>query len=241
MRLLSALLLALLLTGCATEQNRFDPLEPVNRSSYALTDILDKTIVEPVADGYIWLVPKSIRIVTSNFFDNIGYLNVVLNSLLQGKGKQGLSDAARFVINSTLGIAGLADVATPLGFEKHNEDFGQTLAVWGLSEGGYLFVPVLGPSSYRAAPGYATQYATSGLTYIANTMAQTVALPITALWLIDTRARLKDAGEMRDELALDPYLFTRDAYRQRVNYLVHDGNPPKAKEEESWDQDEWDK
>ena len=119
----------------------------------------------------------------------------------------------------TLGIGGLFDVATGFGFEREEEDFGQTLAVWGLEEGNYIHWPVLGPSSVRHTPGLVVGVLTDVLTYVG-------VFPLALLESVDTRTRLDGAVRMRDETALDPYVFTREAYRQRRAFLVHDGNPP---------------
>lgn len=217
-----------LLSGCATTPSREnlaapDTIEPLNRSFYKFNDALDRAILKPVAETYADVTPQVIRTGVTNFFDNLSYLNVVLNTLLQGKFYEFFSDIARFLANSTLGIGGLFDVATGMGFTAHEEDFGQTLALWGFSSGSYLYIPVVkGPDTVRDLPDMATSTLLSPLTYVSSV----ILWPVTALKLINTRANLLDETSIRDEAALDPYAFTREAFLQRREYLIYDGNPP---------------
>jgi phospholipid-binding lipoprotein MlaA len=221
----SGALLALT-TGCATMSTvgeTSDPLESVNRPVFRFNDALDKAILQPVAEGYVRVTPQPVRTAVSNFFDNVGYLNVVLNDLLQGKVEQGFGDIGRFLLNSTIGVLGLFDVATELGLTRHEEDFGQTLGVWGAGEGAYLILPVLGPSSVRDAPGLAVSAVTNLIFYVGE---WAVAVPLGILGAIDARARVAGAFEFIDQAALERYSFIREAYRQRRNFLIHDGSPP---------------
>ncbi|MFQ5659490.1 MAG: VacJ family lipoprotein [Gammaproteobacteria bacterium] len=218
-----------LLSGCASTQSRDntvadpDPIEPVNRKSYAINDTLDVHILKPIAQKYADVTPKPVRTSVTNFFDNLAYLNVIINSFLQGKFKQGFSDTSRFLFNSTLGIGGLFDVATDMGYPKHNEDLGQTLATWGVGRGAYLVIPFIqGPDTVRNTPNLASSALLNPLTYVASV----VLFPVYALDFVNTRANLLDATNIRDEAALDPYSFTREAYLQRREFLIHDGNPP---------------
>lgn len=209
-------------SGCATTgtttADPADPWEPANRTTYAVNDTLDRALLKPVSDLYLKL-PEGVRGSVRNFFDNAAYPGTVLNQLLQGKIKLAMEGSMRFVLNSTLGIAGLFDISSDLGLERHEEDFGQTLGVWGMGEGNFVNYPLLGPSSIRDTPGLAADAMTNVLTY-------TPLFPLKVLEIIDARANLADAIELRDESAVDPYIFTREAYRQRRNFLVHDGNPP---------------
>jgi phospholipid-binding lipoprotein MlaA len=212
-------------SGCATTQTTPgdpDPLEPANRVSYDFTDTLDKYLLKPVAETYVEVTPELARTGVTNFFDNLAYLNVVLNSFLQGKFDQGLSDATRFIFNSTIGLLGVVDVATPMGLPAHQEDFGQTLSVWGFGQGAYLYIPVQGPNSSRDVPDLATSYFLNPLTYATGV----ILFPLTAVNLINKRANLLEATNIRDEAAVDPYTFTREAYLQQRQYLIYDGNPP---------------
>lgn len=214
-------------SGCATTQPQGtygdpDPLEPVNRASYSFSDTLDRALVKPVAEVYADNTPEVVRTGVTNFFDNLSYLNVALNSFLQGKFHQGMQDSLRFLYNSTFGIAGLFDVSTPIEMPAHKEDFGQTLAVWGFEEGSYLFIPVQGPNTVRNLPDYATSALLNPLTYVTGA----VLFPLTAINIINKRANLLEETNIRDEAAVDPYVFTREAYLQQRKYLIHDGNPP---------------
>ena len=143
----------------------------------------------------------------------------MLNQLLQGKFDPAMAGTARFVFNTTLGVGGLFDVSKGFGLERKEEDFGQTLAVWGMKEGNYIHYPLLASSSVRDTPGIVVDALTNVLTYVA-------ALPFALLDAVDTRANYASAARIRDESAIDPYVFTREAYRQRRTYLVYDGNPP---------------
>jgi phospholipid-binding lipoprotein MlaA len=214
------------LAGCAGPQARAgsggDPLEPVNRGFYQINEGLDRALVKPIAEVYEKVTPQPARTAVTNFFDNLLYLNVILNSFLQGKFDQGMSDVGRFIVNSTLGIGGLFDVATGMGLPMHNEDFGQTLAKWGTAEGPYVYLPIKGPNSSRDLPDIVASSLLNPLTYISGG----ILVPIQALRIINLRANLLDETRIRDEAAVDPYSFVREAYLQRREYLIYDGEPP---------------
>lgn len=209
-------------SACATTPENNDPLEPANRVSYSFNETLDRALLKPIAETYAEYTPELARDGITNFFDNLAYLNVVLNSFLQGKFDQGLSDATRFIFNSTIGLLGLVDVGTHIGLPAHEEDFGQTLATWGFGEGSYLYIPVGGPNTTRNLPDYATSYFLNPLTYVTGV----VLFPLTAVNVINKRANLIEATNIRDEAAVDPYTFTREAYLQKRQFLIYDGNPP---------------
>ncbi len=220
--ILFALVLALgLLSGCATTQTS-DSLEGASRVSYDVNDSLDKSILQPIAKGYARYTPKPVRLGVTNFFDNISYLNVILNDLLQGKFGQALSDSGRFAVNTTVGVLGLFDVATSLGLEEHDEDLGQTFGAWGAGEGTYLVLPFFGPNSLRDAPDLATSSYLNPLFYLTSS----ITIPLAVLNVVNGRANLLEASAVRDEAALDPYTFTREAYRQQRMYDIYDGSPP---------------
>ena len=230
---LLASLCALLLFGvhgCATvaldESDEIDPLESWNRDVDDFNAALDRNILKPTADAYVRVTSQPVRNSVSNFFDNIRYLNVILNQFLQGKVLQGLSDTGRFVVNSTVGVAGLFDVATGLGLEQHNEDFGQTLAVWGWKQSGYIVWPLLGPYTFRDSFGIPVDYLTNLTHYLWD---RKVTIPLFALNVVDARVRASGAIRFRDTAALDPYLFTREAFLQHREFLIYDGNPPPPK------------
>jgi phospholipid-binding lipoprotein MlaA len=225
--LFAVLLAAALVTGCASNQTidgevNPDPYEDTNRSFYKFNDALDRHIMTPVAKNYVKVTPEPVRDGVTNFFDNLEYLNVILHSFLQGKLGQGISDVTRFVVNSTVGIGGLLDVATSMGLKENDEDLGQTLAVWGVDPGVYLYIPFLGPYTARNSPDVASSYFTNPFTYISTIFL----LPVSALNLINDRANLLEASEFVEEASIDPYSFTREAYLQQRRYLIHDGNPP---------------
>ena len=218
--------------GCASMQAKsetHDPLEDVNRSIHNFNDKLDKYMMKPVADGYVAVTNENIRLSVSNFYDNLLYLNVIANDFLQGKVTQGFSDMGRLTVNSTLGVGGLFDAATVFGIEKHHEDFGQTLAVWGVGEGPYIVAPMLGPTTGRDVLDNGSTALTNILTYVQLPVliaGVTFAAPIVVLGVIDKRARVEEALQARDEMALDAYVFTREAYLQNRTFHIHDGNPP---------------
>lgn len=222
---LGGLLGALVLTGCAGNSQRNeggDPLEGVNRAIYNFNDGLDRKFIRPVAQTYVRVAPQPIRTGVTNFFDNLGSINVVANDLLQGKFRQGVRDSARFLINSTAGIGGLFDPAGRAGLVRNEEDLGQTLGTWGYGEGAYLVLPLRGPNSLRDAPDLATSALLNPLFYVSSA----VTLPLAAINAVNQRANLLEATRIRDEAALDAYSFTREAYRQSRVYETYDGNPP---------------
>ena len=232
------LICVILFAGCATvrppqDQNfdAMDPHEHINRKSYDFTDMVDRNVLKPVADAYVEHVPNPVRRSVGNFYDNLGYPNVILNVFLQGKVRQGFQDTLRLGINSTVGIAGLFDVASPMGLPLHDEDFGQTLGVWGVDANTYLFIPLFGPSTYRDATSIPVSVLTNMLFYVGTflgpyAIGNAIAVPLSILGIIDLRARLSGPMSLRDQAALDPYLFVRDAYLQQRKHLIYDGNPP---------------
>jgi len=234
------LVLLLLLASCATVENAHDPLEGYNRGADQFNTLIDKVTLKPTAQGYGWVTPGPIRTMVSNFFDNSTYINVVLNDFLQGKGKQGGADFARFLLNTTLGIGGLFDPASSIGLSKHDEDLGQTLAVWGVGQGGYVVYPLFGPNSYRNTPDFVTATLTDVLFWVSLSAAPEVTIPLTVLKAVDKRYRLIAAANLRDDMALDPYIFTREAWRQHREYLINDGHPSSAaKSKDDWAEDDW--
>ena len=231
MRLLVALP-ALLLSACATTgaNDPRDPWEGLNRATFGFNDAADRAILKPLAEGYTAAVPGFAREGVNNFFDNIADIGTGLNNALQGKPGDGISDLGRFAVNTVFGIFGLWDVATPMGLEKHNEDFGQTLGVWGVASGPYFVIPLLGPSTARDAPARAVDPQWYYNRAIDN---NTVTWSLWGLDMLRTRANLLKAGSVLDEAgAIDKYTFVRDAWLQRRRNQVYDGNPPREKEEE---------
>lgn len=214
----AALLLALvLLGGCASQADNVDPWEPFNRRVHAFNDGLDRALLKPLAQGYTTITPDPVEKRIHNFFLNLGYPTVFVNQFLQGKPVLGLRDTARFLTNTTIGIGGLFDVAGRLGLERHEEDFGQTFAVWGIGPGRFLVAPLFGPMTLRDGAGSAAGTFTSPVYYIDNDAAR---WSLRGVGLIDTRAALLETEKL---ISGDRYLFIRDAYLQRREYLINDG------------------
>lgn len=201
-----------------------DPLEPVNRGIFKFNRSADRYVLRPVAKKYKRYVPGEVRVGIYNFIDNLFYPTVIVNDILQAKFAQGGKDLGRFVINSTVGLAGILDVATPLGLQRNREDFGQTLGYWGVGEGWYLMIPLLGPSTNRDLVGRGADYFTRPTAY-ADTYPS---LAVTGTDAIDSRSRLLGADRLLNE-QLDPYVFIRTVYLENRYNLVFDGNPPKEK------------
>lgn len=229
-----AAVLALLLAGCATipkdaGSNPRDPYERFNRNVYEFNDKLDRYFLKPIAKGYVFIVPRAIRLCISSGFANMGEIRNAVNDILQAKPVGVATDTGRLVINSVLGVAGCFDVATKMGLERRTEDFGLTLARWGAGTGPYLVLPVLGPSDLRDGVGLIPDAYTSPIGYIQPVRDRFILIGVN---LIDTRAGLLDATDLIDRTALDRYQFTRDAYLQRRFSLQYEGNPPLPKEED---------
>ncbi|MFM7625668.1 MAG: VacJ family lipoprotein [Gammaproteobacteria bacterium] len=226
LRLPTALLVTLVLAGCATvpeaSRDRRDPLESVNRSVYAFNDGIDKAVLRPVARGYKKVVPTPVQTGVSNFFANAKYPVTLVNNLLQGKFTAALSDTARFTLNTTFGLGGLLDPATAAGLDVNDEDFGQTLGKWGVPPGPYLVLPLLGPYTVRDGIGSLADDFAEPRAYLEDDSTRW------ELWAADKferRVRLLEADAVLDR-AGDPYTFVRSAYLQRREYLVRDGDVP---------------
>ncbi len=215
--------LVVLIQGCASTKASPDPLEAWNRSVFAVNDKLDDAVLAPVARGYRAWVPQAVRTGIGNFTANTQDAWSAVNQFLQGRPADGLSDAMRFMTNSTLGLLGFLDIATELGLERHGEDLGQTLGVWGVQPGPYIVWPLFGPSTLRdSSVSLLDQYGS------ADRMINPVAdrYVVTGARLLHTRAQLLDASGMLDSISLDRYLFIRDSFLQRRRSLVYNGNPP---------------
>lgn len=213
-------------SGCATTNggDPRDPLEGFNRSMYAFNDAFDEAIGKPVATAYKSVLPNPVRGWVRNFFGNIADLFIGANNLLQGKVGDGLTDWARFAFNTTVGLLGINDVASEMGLEKHNEDFGQTFGRWGAGNGAYLVWPLFGPSTVRDTAGGLVDLYVDPVRRHRPEDARTFA---TLLRATGQRADLLDASRILEEAALDKYVFQRDAYLQRRRGLIYDGNPPR--------------
>ncbi|HXR59121.1 MAG TPA: VacJ family lipoprotein [Burkholderiales bacterium] len=216
--------------GCATTSggDARDPAEGFNRAMFSFNDSFDQAIGKPVATAYRDVVPEMGRYWVRNFFANIADLWIGANNLLQGKPLDAVTDWGRFAFNSTIGLFGINDVASEMGIEKHDEDFGQTFGRWGVGDGPYLVWPLIGSSTVRDSAGLVLdfhfdpvlQHDPRGVRYAATVLRAT-----------SKRADLLDASRILEEAALDKYVFQRDAYLQRRRSLIYDGNPPRASRE----------
>ena len=226
-RLPPALLSCLLIAGCAATPDDgagvHDPFEPVNRRVHAFNDGFDRAVARPVARAYDEVVPGTVSQGVTNFFNNLDDVGVLINSILQLKPGATILTANRLVINSTIGLYGLIDVAGLMGADKADEDFGQTLGRWGLGRGPYLVLPFLGPSNLRDTGGLVVDSQYDPVGEIEPTRDRYGAIVLNA---VDTRASLLGATDVLDTAAVDPYVFTREAYTRRRARLVHDGEPP---------------
>ena len=216
--------LAFLAGGCATNGDPRDPLEPMNRAIYHFNDGVDHLLIKPAAELYTGrMIPEFVRTGLRNFFSNINDVIVAVNDLLQGKFEDASNDVGRIVINSTAGILGFRDVAADAGLPKRQEDFGQTLGVWGFGDGPYIVLPILGPSSVRDTVGWVGDIYTWPITYVEPHSTRNT---LVAIRFVGIRADLLAASTVLEAAALDPYTFVRDAYLQRRRNLVYDGRPP---------------
>ena len=222
-----ALIFSLLfLSACASvpgPATKGDPFESYNRAMFSFNEGLDKYIMKPVAKGYDKVLPGPVKTGVSNFFSNLDDLFVILNDLLQFKFTQAIKDTGRFFFNSTIGLYGLIDVATPMGMEKHNEDFGQTLATWGVGDGPYIVLPFFGPRTARGTVGFVSE---SSIDPVYKIDKDDSLYGTVALRAVDQRYNLLKASRIVDQAAIDKYSFIRDAYLQHRKNLIYDGNPP---------------
>ena len=202
-----------LISGCATGPDRKpgDPFEPVNRAVFNFNDGLDRYVAVPVAKGYQKVTPQPLRTAVSNFFSNLGDLTNAANALLQLKITDATEDFVRFAFNSTFGLGGLLDWATPAGLPKHHQDFGLTLGHWGIPSGPYLVLPLFGPSTVRDSMGLIVDVKFNPLNY----MEPAVRNPLYVLQFVSVRSDLLGASDLLQQAALDKYSFVRDAYTQQ--------------------------
>lgn len=225
--IIASLFLAVMLTGCATQANK-DPLEGLNRGIYKFNDTADKAVIKPVASAYKAVLPSPIRTGVNNFFTNIGMVVTTVNDLLQFKFSKAMDDVGRVVINTTVGLLGVIDVASMDNVPKHHEDFGQTLGYWGVGNGAYLVLPFLGPSTLRDTTGFVVDtMAFDPVGYLDHPRTRN---QVRIVAFIDKRAQYLPASDLLDEAALDPYAFMRDAYLQRRASQVGDGTVSKRED-----------
>lgn len=204
-------------TQTAAEAHPDDPWEGFNRRVFVFNDVLDRYALKPVATGYRKVTPDPVQTGVGNFFSNLGEVRTVINSLLQGKPANAGLATSRFLINSTVGIGGLLDYATLMEINASDEDFGQTLAVWGWEDSRYLVLPLLGPSTLRDTTGLPADMAAYPVTYVEDDATK---IGLTALNIVDIRAGLLDQEKL---ISGDRYRFIRDAFLQRRQFEISDG------------------
>lgn len=230
LRRLALAALVALAAGCATNGgDPRDPIEGFNRAMFSFNEGFDQAIGKPVATVYRDVLPDPVRGYVRNFFANIADIFIGLNNLIQGKPADAITDWARFAFNTTIGVFGINDVASDIGLEKHDEDFGQTFGRWGVGEGAYVVWPFIGSRTVRDTAGYVVDVAVDPVWNVDHVPTRN---SLAVLRLVDTRASLLPAEKVIDDAALDKYSYMRDAYLQRRKSLVYDGNPPREKLED---------
>ncbi len=226
----------LFLTACASIQQtervaKVDPFERMNRAVFSFNETADQYVIKPVAEAYRFVLPEFVRTGVTNFFSNINDVLIAANNLLQGKPSHAVSDVGRFLVNSTIGILGFFDIATDMGLDKNHEDFGQTLAVWGVGDGPYVVLPFFGPSNVRDTVGLVVDIETDFMINT-NKLNSDEKIAVNGLRIINRRADLLDAGQLLEDAAFDKYSFLRDGYMQRRRSQIYDGEPPSMKEDD---------
>ncbi|MDX9707870.1 MAG: VacJ family lipoprotein [Azospira sp.] len=223
----ATLALAAALTGGAwAGDNPKDPAEGFNRAMFAVNEAIDTAIAKPLAKGYDHVAPLPLKVVIGNLFGNVSDLLTGVHNLLQGKPGDALNDWGRVLINTTLGIGGAFDVASEMGLHGNNEDFGQTLAVWGVGEGAYLFLPVIGPRTVRDAAGFVVDSNLDPVWHVGDVPLRN---SLAGTRFVDHRAALLPTDRIIEEGALDKYAYIRDAYLQHRRNAVYDGYPPRER------------
>lgn len=227
--------MALLLCGGCAGPNNPDPLEKLNRFFYGFNDGFDRFALKPAADVYKAVLPAPVRTGIGNGFNNLTYFDVVFNDLLQKKNHQAMHDFGRFAINSTLGVGGILDIATPWGLPSHDNDFGVTLGKWGCGPGPYIVVPVFGPDDLRDCIAPVTTTLCTALTWI--DLPKAVTIPLSVTDAIQARARSDFLFQFRSQAAVDPYVFTREAYLQYRQGKIQEGKPTVLQQQNLYDED----
>jgi phospholipid-binding lipoprotein MlaA len=217
------ILLTLALAGCAST-NPKDPFEDFNRAMFSFNDAVDEAALKPAAEAYSEM-PTFIQTGVSNFFGNLGDVWTAVNNLLQGKFADGMSDVMRVAFNSTFGLGGLLDIGSEAGLVKHREDFGQTLGVWGVGSGPYVVLPLLGSSTLRDTAALPVDFQGDAWAYVTPVDVRNVG---SVVRVVDQRAALLGASSLIEEAALDRYVFIRDAYMQRQESKIRDGESPRT-------------
>jgi phospholipid-binding lipoprotein MlaA len=225
-------LLIFLLAGCATTgaSDPRDPLEGFNRGVYSFNKGIDNVLFDPLSKFYQAITPNFVDRGVTNFFSNLNDIAVTVNSLLQFKVDQALSDATRFIFNSTIGIFGFFDISSAIDLPKHDEDFGQTLAVWGFGPGPFVMVPLFGPTTIRDATGFIVdQGILNPVFYVNDTAAKAGLLTLN---YVDFKADLLSAKKLLGDAAVDEYEFLKNAYFEKRESLINDRTTPPEYSEE---------
>jgi phospholipid-binding lipoprotein MlaA len=217
-----------LMTGCAgTGKNPQDPFEGYNRAMFDFNDKVDAAVMKPVAVAYTRVTPQFVQTGVGNFFGNINDVPTALNNFLQARAANGASDVCRVLVNTTIGIGGLFDVATPVGLPKHDQDFGQTLGRWGVPSGPYVVLPLIGPTTTRDALAMTVDFETDPWGYVYPVRLRNTGI---AVRLIDHRAYMLDTSTLSEDAAFDRYEFVRDSYLQKRENKIYKGEPQEARE-----------
>ncbi len=227
LRIFTSLLFSTIMTGCAslTEDGEVnDPAEAVNRSIYQFNQGFDNYVLKPVTLYYRKL-PGPVQTGTHNFFMNLNDVIVISNDVFQLDVELATSDTLRFSVNTVFGVFGLVDMATPMGLPKHRKSFADTLGYWGVPSGSYVVIPFLGPSSVRDAPALVVDFFLHPASLITPTSA---VVGLASVRMLDARSQLITVTDTRDELAFDPYIFTRESYYQWRQNRIYNGNPPQV-------------
>jgi len=221
---------AMLFAGCAATPSRIDPLEPFNRAMFSVHEAVDGNVVKPMAEAYVKYTPELIRTGIANFFGNIEDLFVGINNMLEGNGNRAGDDFGRVLLNSTFGLGGIFDLASMMGIEKHNQDFGITFGKWGIEQGPYLFVPLFGPTTVRDGTGSLIRAFLGPTTYIITDVPTRNI--VYGVGYANLRAQALETEKVIDTAALDKYRFIRNAYLRARRAQVYDGKPPPEEDEE---------
>ena len=221
---------ALLFAGCAATPSRTDPFEPFNRAMFEVNEVVDGHFVKPIAEAYVQYTPEPIRTVIANFFGNIDDLFIGINNVLEGNGNRAGDDFGRVLLNSTFGLGGIFDLASMMGIEKHNQDFGITFGKWGIEQGPYLFVPLFGPTTVRDGTGTVIRYFLGPVTYIITDVP--VRNIVYGVGYANVRSQALETEKVVDTAAIDKYRFIRNAYLRARQAQVYEGKPPPEPEDE---------
>ena len=224
-----AVALAITLGGCAAAPNKDDPFEPWNRAMYDVHTAVDGTLIKPVAQAYVAVVPEPIRTGISNFFGNIDDFFTGINNVLEGRGDQAGDDFGRVLLNTMFGL-GFFDQASQMGIPKDKKDFGITFGKWGAPPGPYFFVPLFGPTTLRDGTGTVVRYLLSPIGYINEIPVRNT---LYGVGYLDTRAQALSAESVLDTAALDKYRFLRNAYLKNRRYQIYEGKPPPEEDDDS--------